>query len=258
MTAASKPNSWIMYRKPRPQARLRLFCFPYAGGGASVFRTWGDDLPQSIEVCPVQYPGRESRMREQAFTNIHELVASLLPALTPFFDLPFAFFGHSMGSLVAFEAARSLRRQQGPLPLHLLASGHRAPQLPDNDPPIYNLPDDEFIEELRKFNGTPELVLQNAELMMLLLPVLRADFELVGTYNYKPEPPLSIPLSAFGGTEDREVSPDSLDGWREHTTGDFVQRLYPGDHFFLHSVRDPLLRDISTDLTRVLQRLPLK
>lgn len=257
MTGASTPNSWIMYRKPRPQARLRLFCFPYAGGGASVYRTWGDDLPQAVEVCPVQLPGRESRMSERGFTKIDDLIPALITALTPFFDQPFALFGHSMGSLIAFELARALRQRGGPQPLHLFASGHRAPQVPDDDPPIYNLPDQEFIEELRQFNGTPEQVLQNAELMTLLMPVLRADFELVGTYHLAEQPPLSIPISAFGGTEDHEVSSESLAAWQEQTTGPFIQRMYRGGHFFVHSAREPLLRDVSTDLTRLLQRLPL-
>lgn len=258
MTAASTPQSWVMYRKPRPQARLRLFCFPYAGGGAAVYRTWADELPAGVDVCPVQIPGRESRMREPAFTSINALTAALVPALTPFFDLPFAFFGHSMGSLIAFELARALRRRQGPQPIHLFASGHRAPQIPNEDDPIYNLPEAEFIQELREFNGTPEQVLQNAELMTLLLPVLRADFQVVGTYRYQPEPPLACPISAFGGTQDQDVSEEALAGWREQTAGAFSQRMYPGDHFFIHSVRDPLLRDLALDVTRLLQRVPLR
>lgn len=257
MTAASKPQSWVMYRKPRPQARLRLFCFPYAGGGASVYRTWADDLPAAVDVCAVQLPGRESRMSEPAYTSMDTLVAALIPALTPFFDLPFAFFGHSMGSLIAFELTRALRRQQRRQPLHLFASGHRAPQIPDEDAPIYDLPEDEFIQELRDFNGTPEQVLQNAELMTLLLPVLRADFQTVGTYSYRPEPPLTCPISAFGGTQDQDVSQEQLGAWREQTTGEFSQRMYPGNHFFIHSVRDPLVRDVAQDVTRLLQRLQL-
>ena len=253
---ASLPNPWIMYRKPRPQARLRLFCFPYAGGGAAVYRTWADSLPVQVEVCPIQLPGRESRMREQAFTNMPDLLSALLPALLPSFDLPFVLFGHSMGSLIAFEIARALRRSNGPQPLAVLASGHRAPQIPDEDPPIYDLPEPEFIHELRQFNGTPEMVLQNTELMMLLLPVLRADFELVGTYTYTPEAPLTLPLSAFGGTQDADVSAEQLAAWREQTSGPFTRRMYPGDHFFINSLREPLLRDVATDLTRLLQRLP--
>lgn len=258
MTAASTPQSWVMYRKPRPQARLRLFCFPYAGGGAAVYRTWADDLPAAVDVCPVQIPGRESRMREPALTSVDALTAALIPALAPLFDLPFAFFGHSMGALLAFELTRALRRQQRPQPIHLFASGHRAPQLPKENDPIYNLPEAEFIQELRQFNGTPEPVLQNAELMTLLLPVLRADFQVVGTYSYRPEPPLACPISALGGTEDHEVSPEAVAAWREQTTGEFTQRMYPGDHFFINSLREPLLRDLALDTTRLLQRLPLR
>ena len=158
-------NRWVSCFKPNPQAKLRLFCFHYAGGGASVFRTWSDSLPESVEVCAIELPGRGMRLRESPFTQLEPLVQHLASTLLPYLDKPFAFFGHSMGGLVSFELTRLLRTEYGVSPVHLFVSGHRAPQVPDPDPPIHTLPESEFLQELRRFNGTPEAVLKNAELM---------------------------------------------------------------------------------------------
>lgn len=248
-------NSWVTCPRPNPRAYLRLFCFPYAGGAASAFCTWSDDLPRGVEVCPIQLPGRESRLGEPPFTRLAPLVQALAPAIRPYLDKPFAFFGHSMGATISFELARQLRQQDDPGPVHLFVSGSRAPQIPDPDPPIHHLPEAEFVEELRRFNGTPELVLQNAELMQLFLPLLRADLALHEAYTYTADEPLDCPISAFGGLEDEEVSRDELAAWRDQTRGAFTLRIFPGDHFFLRSARALLLWAVSQDLTQVLGRV---
>ncbi len=252
---AMSSNEWVRYPRPKPQARLRLFCFHYAGGGASAFRTWERSIPPEIELALIQLPGRENRAREKAFTHLISLVDELTDTLLPLFDKPFVFFGHSLGALISFELARQLRRQQGPAPLHLFVSGCRAPQrpIPASEVPIHFLPDDEFIQKLREYNGTPEAVLQHAELMDLLMPVLRADFALYETYVYQPEEPLSCSISAFGGLQDPKVSREDVAAWREQTQGDFVLRMFPGDHFFLHSTQAQLLQTVSQDLARILR-----
>jgi medium-chain acyl-[acyl-carrier-protein] hydrolase len=255
MTTPSIIDPWIVRPKPNPQAHLRLFCFPYAGGGALVFRTWPDDLPPDVEVCAVQLPGRESRLKEPLFTRLSPLVQTLSHVLEPHLDVPFAFFGHSVGTLVSFELARQFRRQNAPGPVHLFVSGRWAPQLPDPYPPIHQLPESEFVEELRRFNGTPELVLQHAELMALLLPILRADFEINETYVYTAGEPLDCPISAYGGLQDARASREGLEGWRVHTRGDFVLRVFPGDHFFLHSARSLVLQTLSRELTQLLRQI---
>ncbi len=210
-------NPWTTcYRSSRP-ARVRLFCFPYAGGSASIFRAWSSGLAPEIELCAVHLPGRERRMMEPPFTRLAPMVETLAQSLEPQMDLPFAFFGHSMGALISFELARRLRLEGQRGPDHLFVSGHRAPQLPPPRPPIYQLPEQEFVEELRRFEGTPEEILQNVELLQLLIPALRADFEVVGTYSHAAEAPLDCPISVFGGREDSEVSEEELENWRDQT-----------------------------------------
>jgi acyl transferase domain-containing protein/surfactin synthase thioesterase subunit len=245
-------QGWVVRSDLNPQPQLRLFCFPYAGAGASVFRTWSKDLPSTIEVCPVQLPGRETRLEEAAMTRLSSLVRALAQHLLPHLDVPFAFFGHSLGALISFELARELRRQNAPCPMQLFVSGCRAPQLPDRDLPIHRLPEPKFLAELRRLNGTPEAILQNSELMQRLLPTLRADFALLETYVYTNEPPLNCPIATFGGTQDPRVSREDLAAWRDQTQQSFTLQLLPGDHFFLLQNRQLLLQAIAQCLAQPL------
>lgn len=245
MGTTKKPDIWLAHRRPNPQAGLRLFCFPYAGGGASIFRSWHEYLPTQIEVCPIQLPGRENRLRERPYKRLTEVIDALADSLPPILDKPFAFFGHSLGALIGFELARQLRQRAMPQPVHLFVSGARAPQIPDPKAPIHNLPDKEFVEAVRDFGGTPEEVLQHEELMEILLPCLRADFEVCETHIYQPGDPLSIPITAFGGWQDKKIAPDEIEAWRNQTLSSFVVRMFPGNHFFLHNVREELLLHIS-------------
>lgn len=237
-TTATASDSWISFRKPGAKTRLRLFCFPYAGAGALLFRSWSHCLPADVEVCPVQLPGRGTRMLERPYTQLSPLVEALAQALAPLLDRPFAFFGHSLGALVSFELARRIRRQYGVHPVHLFVSAGRAPQILHRGLPIHTLPDKEFLMELRRLNGTPSELLDHAELMELMLPLLRADFAVYETYQYSSEAPLNCPISAFGGLQDNKVSDSDLDAWRVQTSVSFSLRMFPGDHFFL---KQPLL-----------------
>jgi medium-chain acyl-[acyl-carrier-protein] hydrolase len=248
-------DSWVTCSRANQQARLRLFCFPYAGGGASTFRTWSNDLPSRIQVCAVQLPGRQSRLIEPPFIRLSLLVQTLAPVLRPYFNVPFAFFGHSMGALISFELARHLRRQNSPGPAHLFVSSRRAPHIASSEPPIYALPESLFMAELHRLSGMSKEVLQNAELMQLVLPMLRADFALCETYVYSTEGPLDCPISAFGGLQDCEVSRDDLIAWRDQTRSSFTLRMFPGNHFFLDNARALLLQAVSQDLTQLLNGL---
>jgi medium-chain acyl-[acyl-carrier-protein] hydrolase len=248
MTTVTALDSWIAFRKPNPQARLRLFCFPYAGMGASIFRTWPDGLPAEVEVCPVEFPGRGTRLMETPFTQLLPLVQALTQALAPLLDKPFAFFGHSLGALVGFELARQLRRQSGVQPVRLFVSAARAPQIPHRDRPIHALPEGEFLAELRRLNGIPGKVLEEVELMEIMLPVLRADFAVYETYVYSTEPPLNCPISTFGGLQDHRVSRGDLEAWRDQTSVSFSLRMFPGDHFFWNTTQPLLLQALSKEL----------
>lgn len=241
-------KQWFTVQKPLPNAHMRLFCFPYAGGGPHVFRPWSQILPDFIEVVATQLPGKGRRIAEPPYRRMDHLIEELAEAIKPELDRPFAFFGHSMGSLVAFELTRVLRKAGAPLPLHIIVSGGGAPQHPRDRRVLYDLPHDEFIEELKELNGTPKEVLENEELLELLLPLIRADFEVCDTYEYREEAPLDIPISAYGGLADT-IKPYKIEDWSVHTTKTFRSRMLPGDHFFLDSSRMFLLECIARDLS---------
>ena len=205
-------------------------------------------MPTDVEICPVQYPGRGTRLKEAPFTRLSSLVEALAEALIPLLDRPFAIFGHSLGALAGFELARQLRRQFGVQPVRLFVSGDRAPQVPSRDRPIHALSEEAFLAELRSLNGIPEKVLEDAELMEIMLPIVRADVAVYETYVYATEPPLDRPISAFGGLQDRRVSRADLEAWRDQTTASFSLRMFPGDHFFLNTIQPLLLQVLSQEL----------
>jgi medium-chain acyl-[acyl-carrier-protein] hydrolase len=185
---------------------------------------------------------------ERPFSRLSPLVQALTHALYPLLDKPFAFFGHSLGALVSFEVARELRRQYGVHPVRLFVSSGHAPQIPRRGLPIHTLPEREFLEELRRLNGTPTELLAHRELMEIMLPVLRADFALYENYVYAHDSPLNCPILAFGGLQDRKVSHRDLEAWRDQTSVAFSLRMFPGDHFFLNATVSPLLQVLSREL----------
>ncbi|MHA3024314.1 thioesterase II family protein [Mycobacterium sp. BMJ-28] len=229
---------------------LRLFCLPYAGGSAAVFRGWTELLPSWIQVCAVQLPGRDSRLGERPYRRLDPLIADLHQALLPLLDRPFAIFGHSMGALLGFELVRRLRRRGGPQPVHLLLAAFRAPQLPNPNIRIHHLPD-EVIKTVLAKEGTPKEVLNSEELMRALLPTLRADFELCDTYEYHAEAPLGIPMSIFGGQHDVRVGKSDLQQWETQAGNGFQLTMLPGSHLFIHDARDLLLHQLSAALTTI-------
>ena len=198
MTAPANPRFIV----PRPVAkpRVRLYCLPYAGGSASAYHAWARALPDDVELSGVQLPGRSLRIHEPPLRRLPELLRALLPRLERQ-DAPYVLFGHSMGALVAFELARGLRHLGAPPPAGLIVSGSRAPERRGASHDLHRLPDEDFLRELRRFEGLPEEVLRDPELLALTLPALRADFEMIETWQSEPEPPLPVRMAALGGTE---------------------------------------------------------
>ncbi len=248
------PDAWVKIN-PDSHARMRLFCFPFAGGGASSYLSWRGAITSDIEICPIQLPGRENRLHEKPFLHMEPLVTALGKVLRPYMNMPFAFYGHSMGAIISFALARHLRQQHGPTPLHLFVSAHHAPQLPNPNPAISHLADSEFIEHLRHFNGTPEAILNDPDMMRFLLPLLRADLAIYETYTYVSEHPLICPISAFGGTRDSRADRASLGAWEAQTQSTFSLHMYPGNHFFIQPMRKTLLQDIHRALIPALTQI---
>jgi medium-chain acyl-[acyl-carrier-protein] hydrolase len=230
---------------------MRLFCFPYAGGsaGLTVFREWATELREAVEVLALETPGRGRRYGEPLIGDLHELTARLRSEIAPLLDLPCVFFGHSVGALVSFELCRALQVDGKPLPELLIASGKRAPHLPHAHR-LHLLPDPQLIEALKQYNGTPDDVLKNSELMELFLPVLRADFSLAETYVHQRSAPLPLPIHALGGVEDGGVERESLEAWREHSADGFVCEMFAGDHFFLQGEARAAVRERICALVR--------
>jgi medium-chain acyl-[acyl-carrier-protein] hydrolase len=241
---------WAIPVSHASKPRLKLLCFPFAGGGASAFRFWINLFPPDISVYAVQLPGRESRVREPSFTKMLPLAIAATEGLLPLLGERFAFFGYSMGAILAFEVARHLHRIGREGPDLLIAAASPAPQLSPKSPITFNLPEGELIEKLRELEGTPLDVLENADLMQLILPVIRADFEAVETYEYQNAERLKCMICALGGSADPRVGSAELKGWHAQTSGSFSYVILPGNHFFLTSVPElvarlilPLLRN---------------
>jgi surfactin synthase thioesterase subunit len=230
-------------------AKTLLFCLPYAGGSAQrIYGAWRAGLGNQVDVVPVELPGRGSRIAEPLLTNVTTMVDDALGAVLPRLDRPYALFGHSLGALVAFELARRLEHQYRRPAEHLFVSGHGAPQLPrepDND---YKLPMPQFKERLRQLAGTPEEVLAEEELLELVAPILRADFEAADTYDFRPGTVLSCPMTVFGGHADPEAHTDTLPPWKDQTGSACDVRVMPGDHFFLHRERPAVLACLTAAL----------
>ena len=238
-------NPWLVRPNPRSKPTLRLFCLPFAGSGAAPFRPWAQLLPPHIELCILQLPGRETRLRETPYTNITSLVAALTTAITPALNLPYALFGHSMGTLVAFELTRALQRHKQAAPTHLFVSGRRAPQLPDPEAPISQLADGLFVREMvRRYNAIPKVILDDEEMLRIFLPTLRADLDVLESYVYTEAAPLDCPITAFGGMDDSRASRGDLAAWRVQTRQSFQLQLFPGDHFYLNPQRENLVAQI--------------
>ncbi len=238
MPTAREETPWVVRYRPNPQARLRLFCFPYAGGNASLYRTWSEALSPEIEVCAVELPGRGTRQAEPPLTQFAQLVEVVTHVLLHFSEKDMAFYGHSLGGLLAFEGARVLQRQSGTTPLHLIVSGCRAPHLPDDGPEIADV--ETLLTYMRALGGTP-----HEQMVRRRWPLFQADFALRASYHYESAGPLlACPITALRGEHDSAANESDTAAWREQTQQTFTQVTLPGTHFFVHSAQDVLVQRV--------------
>ena len=228
----SLENYFLKLRQSN-DAKLRMICFPYAGGNSSTYVSWANELPNSVELLAVEMPGRSLRFSEPAHRSMDRLIEDLFAAFQMLSDIPYILMGHSLGSRVAFELMHRCKQRGVRMPEHFIASGSPAPHIKEEPKMHYQLPTEEFVEELRKLNGTPEEILGNRELMDLALPFIRADFELSETYSYTAAEKNDCPITVFHGVNDIEVSQSDAQAWEEHFTHAAVMHVFPSDHFFI-------------------------
>lgn len=247
--SARQATAWLSCPRPDPAAKVRLFCLPYAGGGGSIYRNWPARLAGVAEVRPILLPGREARLRERPHTRMQPLVEAIVEGIAAELGGPFALFGHSMGALIAFEVARRIQRDRGLSPVCLFVSGARPPHAVWTEAPVHSLPDREFLDCLHdRYHAIPEAVRANRELAEIVLPALRADFEILETYRCEDATKLACPIVAYGGMQDDTVAGEELESWGRYTGSAFHCRMLPGDHFFLRTAEAGLLADLSQHL----------
>ncbi|MCA1568552.1 MAG: putative thioesterase [Acidobacteria bacterium] len=239
MNLLSRPHWWSKSPTIRPvrlatDAHVRLFCFPYAGGSPTAFCQWPDFFPAGVEICSIHLPRRGERLSETPLTRIGPVVDSVCASLAHCSEKPFAFFGHSLGALIAFEVSRKLAALGAPGPIHLFASACPGPPAPRRKSGQHLWPEGVLIEYLRGLNGTPDELFRDREFLDCVLPAIRADLEMIETYEYMPAPALQCPITALGGVDDPEVSRIELEAWRSESSGDFSLKMFPGDHFYIH------------------------
>lgn len=248
-------DGWLVTYQPRKAADVKLVCVPFAGSGASLFAPWSLELPLNMELVAVQLPGREERAHEPLLRSLTAAADRLAERLVPLDACPLVICGCSLGAILAYETALRLTRWGHP-PAMLVTAARPAPHLPPAEPRMLQLPPDQFLNALQqRFGPLPEMLLQQQELIDMYLPVIRADLEMVETYRYEPQPLLSTPILALGGTRD-SVSEEQLDRWSELTTGRFRREMVEGDHFFPRSARRQVIDILLCELNAVLPGVP--
>lgn len=242
-------NSWIL-RQSGGKRRQHLYCFSYAGGNAASFIPWQAGLGSDIEVCAVQLPGRGARLDEPLQQSFSSLIMTLAHVIGRQSTLPYAFFGHSLGGLVAFELARYCQHHSLAMPNHLFVSGCDAPQHRSSFKRLHELGDDALLDALKDYNGTSLEALGNRELMALVLPAIRGDFALMSDYQYRPSPPMTLPITVLAGRGDKHVDSTTIWAWQKETVDACRINWFDGDHFFINSNRAAVLECLKSELVK--------
>ena len=246
MNATASDGAWIRRLHRGPDHGPTLVCLPHAGGSASFFRPWAQTLGAHAQVLAIQYPGRQDRMHDRCPTTIAEYAEEVFSALAPLGERPLAFFGHSMGAMIAFEVATRMTERLGLQPSTLFVSARRAPSTHRDD--LYTLDDRGIVEELKLLSGTDMRILDDPEILRMVLPSMRNDYAAVRSYEYRPGPVLDCPVIALMGADDPRIDTDEAAAWSRHTTGRFALHTFTGGHFYLaahqRAVADLILRSL--------------
>lgn len=244
---------WLRRFEPSGVDGFQLICFPYAGGSAGYYYTLSKLLAPVVDVLALQYPGRLDRFAEPSIDNVPDLAEAIYQRLRGLVDRPFAFFGHSMGSVVAFEVARRLEQRTGRCPTWLIASAYPAPsRLPSGS--VHLRDDAGIVQKLREIGGMDAAWLEDADMLAVILPAIRADYRAIETYTWEPGPPLSCPITMLTGDADPHTTPDTASAWHEHTVAKFDQRVFSGGHFFLDEYWSELAGLVLSTLDRTPER----
>jgi medium-chain acyl-[acyl-carrier-protein] hydrolase len=218
---------------PLSNDTVRLFCFPYAGGSAAIYNKWQEQVPDWLIICPVELPGRGRLSAEARPHSLVELANDIASVLYPYTSYPYSLFGHSMGAIIAYEAASYLEDSNPGNFCGLFASGCRAPFIPRRSPPVSDLSDRDFLEHIRNLNGTPPEVFADPELINFILPILRADFSMCERYLPLTRRRIKAPITVLAGDQDTEITKADVQAWNRLTSGAFRIIDVPGGHFFI-------------------------
>ena len=240
----SELDSWFVKYRYNKLAKLRLFCFPYAGGNAAVFSGWDTRFAADIDLFAIQLPGRGLRFSEPAISCLDSIVDTIIKGVAPYLDVPCMFVGHSNGALVAYEVARRLQEMGLRTPEHIVLSARRAPHLPPNTPITHGMTDEEFVEELGRYSYTPSAILNDPEALSVFLPMLRADFALGELYDFQCEPVLRSKASLFLGKKDDDVPKVDVIAWNDllDRAADVVE--FEEGHFFIHDEQSKFISNL--------------
>lgn len=246
-------SKWFAKYRYSKNARLRIFCFPYAGGSASVFNGWQDYFDNHIDLFAIQAPGRETRFNEEPIKDVVDIVNTLLEEMLPFCNVPYIFIGHSNGALTAFELARKLQTFNNFNLEHIFLSAKRAPHLLPIKPPVHNLPYEEFIKELKSFSTIPHEVINDQEMMEVFMPMLRADFGLGERHLFNHRHKLRANATLFWGSKDKDVPEEDVLAWSDHIIGNVNGIVFNGGHFFIHNEKEKFIKEINILAEKIMQ-----
>ncbi len=253
LNMATEVNSdrWFLCPEPNPKAKMRIFCLHYAGGGASMYHSWKKAFSDDVELWAIQLPGRESRYSEPRIQSLSDLVKMIVDVLQPLVDKPFAIFGYSMGALLAFEITRELRSRGEPQPVHLFLASATAPHLPKVYPPLAQLPEDELIDQVRYYFQPPEEIWQNAELLELILPILRDDLSVIESHQHVEQKRLDCSIDVYIGLNDRSAPVNDAQAWSEYSNTTFQLTGFQGGHFFWETESTKLMEKVHLRLNEL-------